>query len=145
MGSTLCNFTCVSYFKKFNAPCLESSLSFMKYCQKSVQMVWICSSNPINMHECDYQFRSKTCTLIWFWRSLFTNCFKTFLWRKAGTKIEGIQDVYFVIKINASSKSLSWSAQGGGGPSCIKIGYSEPRGAESREGSSTLAESSRVT
>ena len=27
---------------------------------------------------------------------------------------------------------------------CFKIGYSEPRAAESREGSSTLAESSRV-
>ena len=26
-------------------------------------------------------------------------------------------------------------------PPCIKIGYSEPRGVESREGSSTLAES----
>ena len=47
-----------------------------------------------------------------------------------------------------SSKSVSWSGGGGGGgwgPSCIKIGYSEPRGAESREGSLTLAESSRLT
>ena len=37
-------------------------------------------------------------------------------------------------------------ADGGGGRKtlCIKIHYSEPRGAVSREGSSTLAESSRV-
>ena len=28
---------------------------------------------------------------------------------------------------------------------CIKIGYNEPKGAESREETSTLAESSRVT
>ena len=36
---------------------------------------------------------------------------------------------------------------GGGGLKtlCIKIGYSEPSPAESREGSSTVAESSRVT
>ena len=36
---------------------------------------------------------------------------------------------------------------GGGGwkTLCIKIGYSEPTRAESREGCSTLAESSRVT
>ena len=33
---------------------------------------------------------------------------------------------------------------GGGRPSYNKIGYSEPTGAQSREGSSTLAESSRV-
>ena len=36
-----------------------------------------------------------------------------------------------------SSKSVSWSVGGGGGgvedPPCNKIGYSEPRGAESRE------------
>ena len=39
-------------------------------------------------------------------------------------------------------------ADGGGGgwkTLCIKIGYSEPTRAESREGCSTLAESSRVT
>ena len=37
------------------------------------------------------------------------------------------------------------SRSGGGWKTlCIEIGYSEPRGAESREGSSTLAESSRV-
>ena len=35
---------------------------------------------------------------------------------------------------------------GGGWRSlCIKIGYSEPSGAESRDGTSTRAESSRVT
>ena len=41
-----------------------------------------------------------------------------------------------------------WADQTGGGgwkTLCIRRGYSEPRGAESREGSSTLAESSRVT
>ena len=44
---------------------------------------------------------------------------------------------------NVSSKSVSWSDEGGGveDPLCNKIGYSEPREAESREGSSTQAES----
>ena len=40
-----------------------------------------------------------------------------------------------------SSKSVSWSGGGVEDPPCIKIGYSEPRGVEIREGSSTLAES----
>ena len=44
-----------------------------------------------------------------------------------------------------SSKTVSWDGRGGGGPSCIKIGYSEPTRAESREGTSNGAESSRVT
>ena len=44
---------------------------------------------------------------------------------------------------NHSSKSVSWREQGGGRPSFIKIGYSEPTRAESREGSSG-AESSRA-
>ena len=45
--------------------------------------------------------------------------------------------------LQGSSKSVSWSDKGGGveDPPCSKIDYSEPRGAESREGSSTLAES----
>ena len=42
-----------------------------------------------------------------------------------------------------------WADQVGGGGGwrsvCIKIGYSEPSRAESREGTSTRAESSRVT
>ena len=42
----------------------------------------------------------------------------------------------------ASSKSVSWGGGGGvGDPPCIKIDHSEPRGAESREGSPTVAES----
>ena len=45
-----------------------------------------------------------------------------------------------------SSKSVSWSGGGGGWKTLyIKIGYSEPPRVESREWSSTLAESSRVT
>ena len=50
-------------------------------------------------------------------------------------------------KCHVSSKSVSWGGGGGGGGghSCIKIGYSEPAQAKSREGSSSLAESSRVT
>ena len=44
-------------------------------------------------------------------------------------------------KWTSSSKSVSWSGGGVGDPPCIKIGYSEPRGAETREGSPTLAES----
>ena len=47
---------------------------------------------------------------------------------------------------HTSSKSVSWSAGVGGGggledPPCFKVGYSEPRGAKSREESSTRAES----
>ena len=45
--------------------------------------------------------------------------------------------------INKSSRIVS-RADGEGETLCIKIGYNEPRGAESREGSSTLAKSSRV-
>ena len=45
-----------------------------------------------------------------------------------------------------SSKSVSWRGGAGGLMNlCIKRSYSEPTRAESREGSSTLAESSRVT
>ena len=40
---------------------------------------------------------------------------------------------------------MSRSGEGGGRPSCIKIGYSDSTRNESREGFSTLAESSRVT
>ena len=42
---------------------------------------------------------------------------------------------------------VSWSVGGGGGwkTRCIRIGYSELREAENREGISNLAESSRVT
>ena len=47
-------------------------------------------------------------------------------------------------EINTSSKSVSWSEQGVK-TLCIKIGYSEPTRAESREGSPPRAESSRVT
>ena len=59
-------------------------------------------------------------------------------------------------KVWDSSRSVSWSGGGWGcRPPCIKMGYSEPRGAESwegastraesREGASTRAESSQVT
>ena len=46
-----------------------------------------------------------------------------------------------------SSRRVSCSGGGGGGwkTLCFKIGYSDPRRAESREGSSSLAESSWVT
>ena len=48
-----------------------------------------------------------------------------------------------------SSRCVSRSGGGGGGGGwrshCIEKGYSEPTRAESREGTSTLAESSRVT
>ena len=62
---------------------------------------------------------------------------------------------YFVLCLTASRASWCrlcvtvvkvWADQVGGWKTlCIKIGYSEPRGAESREWSSTLAESSQVT
>ena len=44
-----------------------------------------------------------------------------------------------------SSKRVSWSGGRGLKGLCVKIGYSEPPGAESWEGSSTLAESFWVT
>ena len=47
--------------------------------------------------------------------------------------------------VERSSSGESWGGRQGGGPPCIKIGYSEPTRAESREGISTRAESSRVT
>ena len=40
--------------------------------------------------------------------------------------------------------SVSWSGEGVEVPLCIKIGYSEPTCAQSRERTSTLAESSLV-
>ena len=46
---------------------------------------------------------------------------------------------------DSSSRVVSRPGGGGWKTLCIKIGYSEPTRAESREGSSTLAESSRVT
>ena len=49
----------------------------------------------------------------------------------------------FIGRAAISSRRVSRSSGGGGW--CIKINYSEPTRAESREGSSTLAESSRVT
>ena len=53
---------------------------------------------------------------------------------------------FYGLSFNVSSKSVSWSEQGGGVKTlCIKIGYSEPTRAESREGSSPRAESSRMT
>ena len=49
-----------------------------------------------------------------------------------------VQKVTLVVRV--------WADQvGGGRPSCIKISYSEPTRAESREGSPALAEGSRVT
>ena len=58
-----------------------------------------------------------------------------------------VHDTILTAMDNVSSRRVSRSGGRGGGwmTPCIKIGYSEPRGAESREGSSTLAESSRVT
>ena len=49
-----------------------------------------------------------------------------------------------VHKLNLSSKCVSWSGGGGLKTLCIKIGYSKPTRAYSRQGSSTLAQSSGV-
>ena len=50
-----------------------------------------------------------------------------------------------ILVFKESSRRVSRADGGGRKTLCIKIGYKEPRGAESREGSSTPAESFRVT
>ena len=50
-----------------------------------------------------------------------------------------IKMITLAVRVCADQKGGGWETL------CMKKRYSEPRGAESREGSSTLAESSRVT
>ena len=59
-----------------------------------------------------------------------------------------LQSLSLPKQLLTSSRRMSRAGGGGGGgwrSLCIKISYSEPTRAESREGTSTLAESSRVT
>ena len=55
------------------------------------------------------------------------------------------QSQHRILRVSRSSRVVSRAEGGGGRSLCIKIGYSEPTRAESREGTSTRAESSRVT
>ena len=50
----------------------------------------------------------------------------------------------FFSRMYMSSKSVSWGSRGAEDPPFIKVGSSEPTRAQSREGSSSLAESSRM-
>ena len=60
-------------------------------------------------------------------------------------KVDPMKEI-FLPKMDNSSRRVSRSGWGGGLRSlCIKIGYSEPTRSESREGTSTIRESSRVT
>ena len=67
----------------------------------------------------------------------------------SGYQVPGVNDFEYYWENDqldvSSSRRVSWSIGGGWRSLCIKIGYSEPTRAESREGTSTRAESSRVT
>ena len=106
------------------------------------------NSQPF-FHRKNFIWERKSCNWCCPGFHFFFTSFR-FLWKTSFKKKVFVFFIERIFSIQAIMSSGRVSGSGGGGgvgcrSPCIRICYSEPSRTESREGNSTLAESSRVT